>query len=279
MTTNNTINSPIPTTGANGGTGVVNTGKTITLGGSFTTSGAFDSTFTMTNTTSVTFPTSGTLATTATANVISVSGTTNRITVSPTTGNAIVDISASYVGQSSITTLGTISTGVWNGTIVGATYGGTGVNNGASTITIGGNVAFSGAFTFAGTITGNTAVTFPTSGTLATTAQILTPNAVTASQSLVANNSYYITSGGALVLTLPTTAAAGTVIQLIGNGSTSWSIAQNASQSMWGGNVQSTVGVGGSIASTNAHDGITLICVVANLTWQSINYQGFLTIT
>lgn len=51
--------------GANGGTGVANTGKTITLGGNLTTSGAFASTFTMTNTTAVTFPTSGTLATTA----------------------------------------------------------------------------------------------------------------------------------------------------------------------------------------------------------------------
>lgn len=50
--------------------------------------------------------------------------------------------------------------------------GGTGVNNGASTFTIGGNTSFVGAFTFAGTVTGNTAVTFPTSGTLATTSQI-----------------------------------------------------------------------------------------------------------
>ena len=49
--------------GANGGTGVANTGKTITLGGNLTTSGAFASTFTMTGTTAVTFPTSGTLAT------------------------------------------------------------------------------------------------------------------------------------------------------------------------------------------------------------------------
>lgn len=52
------------------------------------------------------------------AGVISVSGTTNRITVSPTTGNAVVDISASYVGQSSITTLGTLTTGTWNATAI-----------------------------------------------------------------------------------------------------------------------------------------------------------------
>lgn len=60
--------------------------------------------------------------------VTSVSGTTNRITVSPTTGNVIVDISASYVGQSSITTLGTITTGTWNATVIGVVYGGTGLN-------------------------------------------------------------------------------------------------------------------------------------------------------
>jgi hypothetical protein len=51
--------------GANGGTGVANTGKTITLGGNFTTSGAYSLTATLTGATSVTFPTSGTLATTS----------------------------------------------------------------------------------------------------------------------------------------------------------------------------------------------------------------------
>ena len=50
--------------GANGGTGVANTGKTITLGGNLTTSGAFATTLTTTGITSVTLPTSGTLATT-----------------------------------------------------------------------------------------------------------------------------------------------------------------------------------------------------------------------
>lgn len=49
------------------------------------------------------------------------------------------------------------------------TYGGTGVNNGISTITIEGNIEFSGAFPFIGNLTGATDVIFPTSGTLATT--------------------------------------------------------------------------------------------------------------
>jgi len=66
---------------------------------------------------------------TAAIGVTSVSGTANRITASPTTGAVIVDISASYVGQSSITTLGTIGTGVWQGTTVAVGFGGTGVTS------------------------------------------------------------------------------------------------------------------------------------------------------
>ena len=64
---------------------------------------------------------------TKTGNTIDVVGTSNRISV---TANA-VDISASYVGQTSITTLGTIATGTWNGTEVGVAYGGTGLTTAA----------------------------------------------------------------------------------------------------------------------------------------------------
>lgn len=51
-----------------------------------------------------------------------VSGTTNRITVT----SSVIDISANYVGQTSITTLGTISTGSWNATAIPVSKGGTG---------------------------------------------------------------------------------------------------------------------------------------------------------
>jgi hypothetical protein len=59
----------------------------------------------------------------------SVAGTTNRITLTNgdgVAGNPTVDISSSYVGQTSITTLGTVGTGTWQGTAVGVAYGGTG---------------------------------------------------------------------------------------------------------------------------------------------------------
>lgn len=103
---------------------------------------------------------------TKTGNTIDVVGTTNRITVNAND----IDIASTYVGQASITTLGTISTGTWQGTIVGPTYGGTGVNNGSSTLTLGGNVTHSGAYTQTFVATANTNVTLPTTGTLATLA-------------------------------------------------------------------------------------------------------------
>lgn len=61
----------------------------------------------------------------------SVLGVTNRTTVTNGTGVAgdiTVDIAATYAGQTSITTLGTVATGTWQATIVGAQYGGTGAN-------------------------------------------------------------------------------------------------------------------------------------------------------
>ena len=99
-------------------------------------------------------------------NAYDVAGTLNRITVNADS----VDIASTYVGQTSITTLGTIATGTWQGTLIGATYGGTGVNNGSNTLTLAGNVSHAGSFTQTFTATGNTSVTLPTSGTLATLA-------------------------------------------------------------------------------------------------------------
>jgi hypothetical protein len=116
---------------------------------------------------------------TKTGNTIDAVGTTNRITVNADS----IDIASTYVGQTSITTLGTIGTGTWQGTIVGPTYGGTGVNNGTKTITLGGNFTHTGAHTLGLTTTANTSVTLPTTGTLATLAgaESLSNKTITAS--------------------------------------------------------------------------------------------------
>lgn len=91
--------------------------------------------------------------------VTSVSGTSNRIS---STGGAtpVIDIDAAYVGQSSITTLGTISTGVWNGTAIAnanlafSTISGIALGSNLADLT-----ATNGTLTFSGTYNGGTART------------------------------------------------------------------------------------------------------------------------
>jgi len=82
--------------GTRGGTGVNNGSNTITLGGNFTTSGSFTTTLTVTGNTNVTLPKSGTLVNTAVTTL------------------------------SSLASIGTITTGTWNGTTIAVANGGTG---------------------------------------------------------------------------------------------------------------------------------------------------------
>lgn len=62
----------------------------------------------------------------------SVTGTSDRIDItngSGVSGNPTVDIASTYVGQTSITTLGTVTSGTWNGTTIAVANGGTGVTS------------------------------------------------------------------------------------------------------------------------------------------------------
>lgn len=61
--------------------------------------------------------------------VSNVTGTPDRITVTNGSTTPHIDIALTYVGQASITTLGTIATGVWNATTIGASKGGTGLTS------------------------------------------------------------------------------------------------------------------------------------------------------
>jgi hypothetical protein len=72
--------------------------------------------------------------------------------------------------QTQVTSVGTLTTGTWNASVIAGQYGGTGVANTGKTITIGGNFTTSGAHTTTLTTSGNTSVTLPTTGTLATIA-------------------------------------------------------------------------------------------------------------
>jgi len=123
--------------GANGGTGVVNTGKTITLGGSLTLSGAYDLTLTQTGATNVTLPTTGTLATLAGSETL-----TNKTINGP--DNTLTNISNSSLSNSSITINGssvslggsvTVTATASNALTIGTGLSGTSYN-GSTPVTI-----------------------------------------------------------------------------------------------------------------------------------------------
>lgn len=103
------------------------------------------------------------------ASAITASATIPTTDLSGTITNAQLtgSITASKLVGTDIATVGTVTAGTWNSTVIGATYGGTGVNNGSNTITLAGTLTTSGAFNTTLTATGTTSITLPTSGTLA----------------------------------------------------------------------------------------------------------------
>ena len=83
-------------------------------------------------------------------------------------GVATLDSDGKLTGTQlpTITSLGTITSGTWNASLISGQYGGTGVANTGKTITLGGNLITAGAFQTTITVSALTAVTLPTSGTL-----------------------------------------------------------------------------------------------------------------
>jgi hypothetical protein len=117
---------------------------------------------------------SSTLGVTGAATLSSTLGVSDTISATLASGTGLaVTANATIGGTLGVTgnsTFGTITAGTWQGTIINPTYGGTGVNNGSKTITLGGDLTTSGAFATTLASTANTNVTLPTTGTLATLA-------------------------------------------------------------------------------------------------------------
>ncbi len=146
----------LPLSSANGGTGVNNGTSTITLNsGSLTFNGGHNVAFTMPSAGTWTFPAVGTLISTGDTGTVTNTMLAGSINQSKLLGS----IPASKLVQTDITAVGTIATGVWNGTAVGPVYGGTGANNGTNSLTITGN-----PITFASP--SNSTWTLPAAGTL-----------------------------------------------------------------------------------------------------------------
>lgn len=98
------------------------------------------------------------------------------------------------------------------------------------------------------------------------------------SQAAAVNNGYIANNGSLVTVTLPDTAAVGDVVRVAGYGAGGWKVAQNASEIIHFGPVDTTTGVGGSLASTNRYDAVELVCTVANLEWVVVTSMGNITI-
>lgn len=98
-------------------------------------------------------------------------------------------------------------------------------------------------------------------------------------QSMNADNGYVVSNSSLVTLTLPATAAFGTLIYIQGTGTGLFTIAQNTGQQIAVGSHKTTSGTGGSVTSTNQYDSICLLCVTANTLWTSLTgTQGNFTI-
>lgn len=95
---------------------------------------------------------------------------------------------------------------------------------------------------------------------------------------LAINNGYITTNAALVTLTLPAISAVGAIVEVTGEGAGGWLIAQNAGQTIQFGNLTSTVGVGGSVASTNQWDSIKIVCRVANTDWSVLSNVGILNV-
>jgi len=156
------------------------------------------------------------------------------------------------------------TTGTLLNSAVTSAVAGTGISVSAST----------GAVTFT-----NTGVQSFNGATGAVTAGVaLAFSVITADQTAAINTGYIANKGTLLTLTLPTTAAVGSVIRVSGMNAGLWKIAQNASGIIHFGKTDTTTGVGGYISSTLARDAVELVCVVANNEWNVISSVGNITI-
>jgi len=155
------------------------------------------------------------------------------------------------------------------------------LTDGTSNITLGGDLITSGAYATTITATGTTNITIPTSGTLSNGTLAVT-NVTGTSAAMTANNAYVANNAALVTLALPTTGAVGDVVEICGAGAGGWAVSQAASQyirfASGGSTLSTTVGVGGSIASTTAADCITLKCIVINNGWEASDMVGNITV-
>ena len=201
-------------------------------------------------------------------------------------GNVQNTALSTWIGTTNLTTLGTISSGTWNATLLTGQYGGTGIANTGKTITLGGNLTTSGAFATTITVSATTSVTLPTSGTLVGSADTGTvTNTMLAGSIAVSKLASSTISGITLGNNLSTLTIGTGLSGASYNGSTGITIAVNNSQSIatlsnltTNGFVKTGGGLGTLSIDTNAYITLTnLSSTATGLTYT--NTTGVLSLT
>lgn len=90
-----------------------------------------------------------------------------------------------------------------------------------------------------------------------------------ASKTVVVNEAYFANRAGTVAFTLPATSSVGDTFEIaqMMTGQV-WTLAQNAGQTIYVGNTNTTTGVGGSLAATGDGDWIKCVCRVDDTDWQ-----------
>lgn len=115
--------------------------------------------------------------------------------------------------------------------------------------------------------------------TISTTGSTNWVNVTTTTQAVAVNTNYVANNVALVTLTLPSTAAFGSEFEFTAAQAAGFLIAQNAGQSIVFGDDTTTVGTGGSIASTLAGDSIRLVCITANTKFQVLSSIGNLSVS
>jgi hypothetical protein len=96
----------------------------------------------------------------------------------------------------------------------------------------------------------------------------------TTTQNAAANTRYAANNAALVTITLPTVAAVGDEIQIVGKGAGLFRIAQSTGQQVRFGDLSTTSGATGRIDSTLQYDSIKLVCITANSEFSVIGSQG-----
>ena len=99
-----------------------------------------------------------------------------------------------------------------------------------------------------------------------------------ASQAAAVNSGYICNRGAGVTVTLPDTAAVGSILRIAGMDG-NWVLAQNAGETIYFGTSATTTGAGGSLTATDNRDCIELVCTVADQDWVVTSSVGNITVT